>query len=124
MKREIKFRQPIFVSGKFDRWHQWGFIGQNFGGIASSLTTSIEEAQAASQQYTGLKDANNIDIYEGDILQYFHDTRLRFPKTVKWDSGRFGITGQGYGFKSLRDCEIDQYSVIGNIYENPELLKQ
>lgn len=67
-------------------------------------------------QYTDVKDRNNSDIYEGDIVQF-----PASDKTAKviFKEGRFLFTTDGksdFGIGS--NCKV-----IGNIYENPELLK-
>lgn len=76
-------------------------------------------------QYTGLKDKNGKEIYEGDIvianLKYFHIKNEKCKVIFK--NGYFGIQ-YGYCddyFKSF--LAWDDFEVIGNIYENPELLK-
>jgi len=84
-------------------------------------------------QYTGLKDEQGKEIYEGDIIRYtYHIGGLEFPnciETIKWD---IEITG----FLPLSDYDVTEddqseccpipetIEVIGNIYENPELLEK
>jgi uncharacterized phage protein (TIGR01671 family) len=81
-------------------------------------------------QFTGLHDKNGKEIYEGDImkLQYplnygyagIHNKEILV--TISFDSGCFWFTGDGY-----TDCNwhfYNEYEVIGNIYENPELLNK
>ena len=71
-------------------------------------------------QFTGIKDKNGEDIYEGDIFQDEEDGYCDF---VEWDNEHCGWTTHQWflpsEFKKLQEMEV-----IGNIYENPELLKQ
>lgn len=75
-------------------------------------------------QFTGLKDAEGMEIYEGDILKIY-DRHLQFIDDVAFDGGSFIIELQdgynyGGGIWSLHDVG-EEMKVIGNIYENPEL---
>ncbi|KHO13109.1 hypothetical protein OA78_0855 [Latilactobacillus curvatus] len=65
-------------------------------------------------QYTGLKDMNGVEIYEGDILQDPDDEGFCYE--VEYDYGRFSC-----GDNDLIDCL--GCNVVGNRFDNPELLE-
>jgi hypothetical protein len=112
--REIKFRAWDTDMGKMDYevWISPGGQGYYFcDGEPEPLSNNI-------MQFTGLHDNNGKEIYEGDILERYSDM---VPKgsnpfvrsVVEWEKYRWeGIWGFMSGV------------VIGNIYENPELLKE
>lgn len=89
---------------------------------------TLDSERAIIEQYTGLKDKNGKEIYEGDIVRYGrHLSGIIPPESltavVKWWSGEEEYypccTSSGF---SLPFSE-DGYEVIGNIHENPELLE-
>lgn len=132
MKREIKFRYR-YTDGK--NWIFQSFTleqiinGEPFE-ILSDNPMLKNYKYDGYNQYTGLKDKNGKEIYEGDILTY--DERIRgfvkyigcsfiiewvgidtYSDLLGWDNWRSGKTSDG-----------SKYEVIGNIYQNPELLNQ
>ena len=70
-------------------------------------------------QYTGLKDRSNREIYEGDILEFEYNkdtkTTSKYREAVEWSVMK---NWSGYDF-----CVEVNREIIGNIYENPELLE-
>lgn len=120
--REIKFRAWDKVNkkiGEVRRIHFRPYKGEechfvNFKGEERPTPRCV------LMQYTGLKDSNNVEIYEGDILRV-DEYDCGFIDEVKWESGGFWFPKQrqwGCGHGGLKECG----EVIGNIYENPELL--
>jgi len=74
----------------------------------------------AIMQYTGLKDKNGKEIYEGDIVEKNEGEYSR--EVIEYGGEQTDYESGGYAYGIFLEWSIDSYIVIGNIYENPELL--
>ena len=129
MDRQIKFRvwngmEMIYdvTVGKFGTF----FVHPENNGLdpkdsacITPFTTKYPD-DIPLMQYTGLKDKNGKEIYEGDVIK----TMNAESATVEFSNGGFKYQYDKEGKRPLFDPIAKHSEVIGNIYDNPELLNQ
>ena len=123
--REIKFRAWDKTLNKI---HSWSIIENHF-----TFEELLDDNFFEAMQYTGLKDKNGTEIYDGDYIRYSMRTingsiYTHVCRVFQHESGTWRIEGyhednhsyetKGTVYASHLICEV-----IGNIYENPELAK-
>lgn len=126
--REIKFRvwdikgKKMFYNVQ-DTWHaEYGEICFDCHGF-NDVLKRVKEGIAILMQYTGLKDMSGIEIYEGDILKHYHRVKDWIQEPIRWFDDLDSYHGTGIcGYDIDQECASDA-EIIGNIYENPELIK-
>jgi uncharacterized phage protein (TIGR01671 family) len=94
--------------------------------------TCIGTEDSILMQYTGLDDKNGKEIYEGDVIQFkdgivINGSNIHRSK-VEWldELSGFYIHADNVGYYQVNpsQCAMYHYEIIGNIYDNPELLEQ
>ena len=131
MQRELKFRAWDKLAERFikcDEVYQTRYI-LSLKGEFHNLQNGSGGNEYVVQQWTGTKDKNGKDIYEGDILAADHDGGEGEANigVVFHAAGTFMIDGNGPFYDHVYGISpdvLDSHSVIGNKFENPELLEK
>jgi len=118
--REIKFRawdkrEKILVyDNENNSTDYWDGVMASEIGLLNSL---LDNKEYILMQYTGLKDYHKKEIYEGDIVRFLETSGYDFEEIVEnmWD-----IRDHCWD----KNVDYEDIKVIGNIYENKELLNK
>ena len=141
MKREIKFRAwdktykrmnykvQVGNTDYADQNYTCNSIWVDYGDSKSIGWMNADGNGIELMQFTGLKDMNGTEIYEGDIVSFEDDPNgvvkwnSDFSCWTYWESDHLNTEEEVFEWSQLikRDCK--HYIVRGNIYENPELLQ-
>jgi uncharacterized phage protein (TIGR01671 family) len=109
----------------------------NVDGKSTKLSVIYSIDEMLPLQFTGLKDKNGKEIYERDVIEYrklfIYGTEEGILKrvTVEWSEYQLGYRTDGHNLKDIVDGKMLDIGggsmgckIIGNIYENPELISQ
>lgn len=121
--REIKFRvfsticKTMAFQDKDSCWFAPNLDTTKHRNQSIGLNTALTDESLIPMQYTGLKDVNGIEIYEGDIVTSNLGKIDLFPAVIEFTNNAWEL--------STTSSSIDAWDLIvaGNIYENHELLE-
>lgn len=127
--REILFRGKRMDNGEWEYGYLYGIWEQRYilWGMTNNVHNMVEVDPETICQYTGLTDKNGKKIWEGDILEGHLDDK--FPEDVTrekviwhengWKTEESRCDDKAY----LDEFDTENFEVVGNVFDNPELLE-
>lgn len=124
-----KHGQKMFANDELIIWN-----GNVYANDSKKLTCNNLKGWSIDEEYlmqsTGLFDKKGVEIFEGDIAQFedcYTETDFLYVNTgiVEWSQGSFTITNRdSVLMEDLLDGDLLDVTIIGNIYEKPDLLEE
>lgn len=123
--REIKFRAWDLKTKTMHTVENINFCGRETVTVQYNPVKKTCLDSVLLMQYTGAKDKNGVEIYEGDIIQH-QSGKYGTDFEIKWSPILCGFTAMqiesGHPSPQLNQGTMSYFEVVGNIYENPELV--
>ena len=108
---------------KFRVWDNVDYMSSDFT-FQHIIDSTIQfTPECKIMQFTGLKDKNGIDIYEGDIVRPFGD-QGSLAQIIFFAPSFKLATKLNNGSYNLWNYYKDEIEIVGNIYQNPELINK
>lgn len=124
--REIKFRAWDLKTKTMHTVENINFCGRETVTVQYNPVKKICLDSVLLTQYTGAKDKNGVEIYEGDIIRH-QSGKYGTDFEIKWSPILCGFTAMqiesGHPSPQLNQGTMSYFEVVGNIYENPELVE-
>lgn len=120
MNREFEFRAWLTKYNKMVNIYSWNIWQEYF--MCSEYDSEFYLEETPIMQYTGLKDKNGKEIYEGDIIFLYGS---KYKVIFKTEGARFVLRNNEFELEiTFINNNNERMEIIGNIYENPELIEE
>lgn len=126
MQNRYLYRAKRVDNGKWIQGYLYGIWERRYilWGMTNDIPNMVEVDPSTICQCTGIKDKNGNLIWENDVVSYCDCTKEDY--VIAWEQNKACFEYQEYScsmmnFDELSGCEVE---VIGNTFDNPELLEE